>query len=212
MTIQRGNVNDHTRSCPHKQCPHAISGCAFTGTPSLVARHEAAECEWRLVACPESGCGARVAARDLAAHSSMVLHALPSASSKTQAAQAMEPSAAAAEAAEAAQSRPNVAEAQNGGHRKHDFWLFRSRRNFALAVLVPLLVALVYAPTGNITTVLFDQTVDLAGKFGYIQLVVSKMREEIRDAYRLELRSWSIVLLCDNNGTSVAVSLSAVWR
>ena len=67
-TIQRGNVNDHTRSCPHKQCPHAISGCAFTGTPSLVAQHEAAECEWRSLACPEPGCGARVAARDLEAH------------------------------------------------------------------------------------------------------------------------------------------------
>ena len=67
-TIQRGNVNDHTRSCPHKQCPHAISGCAFTGTPSLVAQHEAAECEWRAVACPESGCGARVSARELVRH------------------------------------------------------------------------------------------------------------------------------------------------
>ena len=67
-TIQRCNVNDHTRSCPHKQCPHAISGCAFTGTPSLVAQHEAAECEWRAVACPESGCGARVSARELARH------------------------------------------------------------------------------------------------------------------------------------------------
>ena len=66
--MQRGNVNDHTRCCPHKQCPHAISGCAFTGTPSLVAQHEAAECEWRAVACPESGCGARVSARELARH------------------------------------------------------------------------------------------------------------------------------------------------
>ena len=68
VAIQRANVNDHTRSCPHKQCPHAISGCAFTGTPSLVAQHEAAECEWRAVACPESGCGARVSARELARH------------------------------------------------------------------------------------------------------------------------------------------------
>jgi hypothetical protein len=43
VAIQR-DVNDHTRSCPHKQCRHAISGCAFTGTPSLIARHKAAEC------------------------------------------------------------------------------------------------------------------------------------------------------------------------
>jgi len=33
-----------------------------------VARHEAADCEWRSLACPEPGCGARVAARDLEAH------------------------------------------------------------------------------------------------------------------------------------------------
>ena len=38
------------------------------GSPMLVALHEAAECEWRAVACPEPGCGARVSVRDLEVH------------------------------------------------------------------------------------------------------------------------------------------------